>query len=121
MVQLRSKLVVRDNSGAKSIRRIQVMGTRYRHGHISDLVVASVLKASPESTMKKGDVVRGYVVTTVCGSSRPTGVKVRFPLNGVVMVNKKREPMATRVRAPLPSDLRRQGRTKRLMLAPQVV
>jgi len=121
MVQLRTKLRVRDNSGAKVLRRIQVMKTRGRHGRVGDFVVASVKKASPDSPMKKGDVVRGYLVTTVHGRSRPTGVKVRFPRNGVVMVNKKREPRATRIRSPRPSDLRRAGRMKRLMLAPHVV
>jgi len=120
-VQLRTQLMVRDNSGAKVLRRIQVIGKRYRPGHVGDFVVASVMKASPECSMKKGDVVRGYLVTSVYGRSRPTGITIRFPVNGVVMVNKKREPIATRVRSPLPSDLRRQGRMKRLMLSPQVI
>lgn len=122
MVQLRSKLVVRDNSGVKRVRRIQVMGMKTsRSGKIGKFVVASVLKARPDSTFKKGDVVRGYLVTSKVGRTRPSGVVVRFAENGCVLVNKKREPVGTRVHAALPSDLRRQGRSKLLSIASHVV
>lgn len=121
MVQLRTKLTVLDNSGVKIARRIQVMGVVKRPGHVGRRVVASVQKATPESPMKKGSMVRGYMATTVYGVSRKNGMKVRFPENGVVLVNKKLEPVASRVTTPMPSDLRFRGRSKRLTLGSTVI
>jgi large subunit ribosomal protein L14 len=97
------------------------MRTRRRPGKLGDFFVASVIKSQPTCSMKKGDVVRAYFVTSVYGGIRPTGRRIRYPLNGAVMVNKKQEPLASRVMVPLPSDLRRHGRAKRLTLAPQVI
>jgi len=121
MVQLRSKLQVLDNSGAKVARRIQVKGVMKRAGHVGRRVVASVIKATPESTIKKGSVIRGYLTTSVFGISRRNGMKVRFPENGIVLVNKKLEPVASRVTTAMPSDLRSRGRGKRLTLTSTVV
>lgn len=121
MVQLRSQLVVLDNSGVKLARRIQVMGVVKRPGHVGRRVVASVRKSTPESPMKKGSLIRGYVVTSVFGVSRKNGRKVRFPENGLVLVNKKLEPVANRVTVPMPSDLRTMGRGKRRTLATTVI
>jgi ribosomal protein L14 len=97
------------------------MGVKKRAGHIGHFIVATVTKASPESPLKKGDRVRGYLVNSVYGRSRPSGLRVRFSTNGIVLVNKKREPLASRVLAALPQDLRRYGRTKRLSLSSHIV
>jgi ribosomal protein L14 len=121
MVQLRSKLTVLDNTGVKQARVIQVLRTRRRHGVIGDQVVAVVVKANSESPMKKGDVVRGYLATSIYGRQRATGIRVNFDVNGLILVNKKQEPLATRVRAPLPAELRRKGRGKRLSRSAHVV
>jgi large subunit ribosomal protein L14 len=121
MVQLRTVCTVRDNTGVKMIRRIQITGMKTaRAGSIGAFVVASVIKAMPKSTFKKGDVVRAYLVTSTYGRSRPSGITVRFPLNGCVLVNKKRDPIGTRILSVLPSDLRRQGRSKLLSLSTHV-
>lgn len=117
MVQLRTSLHVLDNSGVKTARRIQVKGMKKRPGSIGKFVVASVTKAIPSSSFKKGDIVRGYLVTTVYGMTRNSGVHLRFPKNGLVLVNKKLDPIASRVMSPLPYDLRRFGRVKRLSMA----
>ena len=121
MVQLRTVLTVVDNSGVKLARRIQVMKTKKRPGTRADFVVASVLKALPDCSLKKGDLVRGYRVTTHRGCLRPTGLSVVFPSNGLVLITKKGEPLGTRVRVPRPTELRRHGRSKVLSLAPQLV
>lgn len=121
MVQLRSRLIVADNSGVKRVRRIQVMGMKYRPGRTGNLVVASVMKSTPECSMKKGDVVRGYLVNTVRGHYRRSGVVQRFSSNGVVLVNKKLEPLSSRVTVPMPKDLRRLGRSKRVTLGASTV
>ena len=121
MVQLRTSLTVLDNSGVKTARRIQVMGMQKRPGHIGKFIVASATKVASDSTIKKGDLVRGYLVTSVYGRVRPNGVRLRFPSNGRVLVNKKLEPIASRVTSALPVDLRKKGRRKRMSLASHVV
>lgn len=121
MVQLRSSLTVLDNSGVKTARRIQVMGMKHRPGHIGKFIVASATKVAPNSAIKKGDIVRGYLVTSVYGRVRPNGVRLRFPSNGRVLVNKKLEPIATRITSALPLDLRKKGRRKRMSLASHIV
>lgn len=112
MVQLRTRLAVVDNSGVKRVRRIRVMGVPRRAGSVGRRVVASVMKAVPTCSRKKGDLVRGYLVATVRGASRPTGRVQRFDRNAVVLVNKKLEPLASRIRLARPKDLRRQGLSK---------
>jgi large subunit ribosomal protein L14 len=84
-------------------------------------MVASVIKVHSDSTFKKGDVVRGYIVTTKVGRTRPSGMVVRFPDNGCVLINKKMEPVGTRVLTVLPTDLRRQGRSKLLSISSLMV
>lgn len=121
MVQLRTVLSVVDNSGVKAVRRIQVMNTRRRPGYRKDYLVASVVKALPDCTLKKGDLVRGYLVNSRYGHRRGTGLHLRYASNAMVLVNKKGEPLGTRVRIPLPTDLRSSGRNKRRSLAPHVV
>lgn len=121
MVQLRTSLSVLDNSGVKTARRIQVKGMKKRPGYIGNFVVASVTKARPSSSFKKGEIVRGYLVTSVYGRTRSSGIHIRFPKNGLVLVNKKNEPIASRVIAALPNDLRRIGRLKRLTLASHTI
>jgi len=116
MVQLRSRLMVADNSGVKMVRRIQVMGMKHRAGKIGRLVVASVMKANPTCTMKKGDLVRGYLVNSAFGLSRRSGFHQSFDSNSIILVNKKLEPMSNRVMVPLPKELRRLGRAKRMTI-----
>ena len=84
-------------------------------------MVAVVKKVNPDSSLKKGDLVRGYLVSTVRGHTRATGRRLRFPVNALVLVNKKQEPLGTRVRVPRPVDLRARGRSKLRTRAPQRV
>lgn len=119
MVQLRSRLHVVDNSGVKLVRRIRVDQMIRRPGSMGRMVVASVMKSAPTCTMKKGDLVRGYIVQTVRGSTRSSGIVQRFDRNAVVLVNKKLEPRSNRIRVPLSKDLRRQGLRKLRSMAPR--
>jgi large subunit ribosomal protein L14 len=121
MVQLRSVLKVADNSGVKYVRRIQVLRTIHRSGQLGDHLVCSVLKAIPESSLKKGDLVRGYLVRSVYGHSLGCGIRFSYQVNNVVLVNKKGDPLGTRVLCVLPIDLRRKGLNKILSLAPKLV
>src|SRR4051812_20165897 len=118
MVQLRTRCVVRDNTGVKDIRRIQVRGMKTsRSGKPGNRRVGAVQKARTGSSFKKGDVVRAYLVTSKYGRQRPSGIVLRFPENGCVLVDKKGDPVGSRVLAALPADLRRRGRSKILSIS----
>ena len=121
MVQLRSRLQVADNSGVKMARRIQVMGMKFRPGRIGRLVVASVMKVHPTCNRKKGDLVRGYLVNSAFGLTRGSGFHQRFDGNSIILVNKKLEPFSNRVLVPLPKELRRRGRSKRMSIGTRTV
>ena len=122
MIQQESRLVVCDNSGAKEILCIRVLGgTRRRYARIGDLIVATVKKAAPNGQVKKKQVVRAVVVRTKSRFQRPDGSTLAFGDNAAVIVDEKREPQASRVFGPVPHELRALGYNKIISLAPEVL
>jgi large subunit ribosomal protein L14 len=122
MIQMRSWLDVADNTGAKQICAIKVLGrSNSRYALLGDIVVASVKKALPTSTVKPGTVVRGVIVRTRKASRRADGSYVRFDSNAVVLINDDKSPRGTRVFGAVARELRRRGFTKIVNLAAEVV
>lgn len=122
MIQIYSKLNVADNSGARAIRVIQVMGgTRRRYARIGDIITASVREAIPNSNVKKGDVVKAVVVRIRKDTQRPDGTTIRFDSNAAVLINAQKEPRGTRIFGPVPRELREKGYMRIVSLAPEVV
>jgi large subunit ribosomal protein L14 len=119
MVHLRSKVLVKDNSGVREVRLIQVYKGKF--GHIGSMVLGSVIKVRPDSDFKKGDLVRGMLVSTKVGRVRKSGVRVQFAENAMVLLNKKMEPVGSRVLGVVPMDLRKYGQTKIVSRAQGVV
>lgn len=121
MVMLGTRLDIADNSGAKIIECIHVVGsTRARYASIGDVIVASVKQAAPNAPIKKGDVVRAVVVRTKKEINRPDGTAIRFDRNSAVIVNKKNEPSGTRIFGPVSRELRDKNFMKIVSLAPEV-
>ena len=122
MIQQESRLNVCDNSGAKEILCIRVLGgTRRRYARVGDLIVATVKKASPTGQIKKKQVVRAVVVRTKSRFQRPDGTTLAFSENAAVIVDEKKEPQASRVFGPVPHELRGRGYNKIISLAPEVL
>ena len=122
MVGLRTILDVADNSGAKRISVIKVLGgSAKRYGRIGDVIVANVKEAIPEGTVKKGDVVRAVVVRTTKELRRPDGSYVKFDRNAAVLINEQNNPVGTRVFGPVARELREKQFMKIVSLAPEVV
>lgn len=122
MIQIYSRLKVADNSGARLIRVIQVMGgSRRRYAGLGDIVTASVREALPNSNVKKGDVVKAVVVRVRKDTQRPDGTTIRFDSNAAVLINNNKEPRGTRIFGPVPRELRDKGFMRILSLAPEVV
>jgi large subunit ribosomal protein L14 len=122
MIQIYSKLDVADNSGARKIRVIQVMGgSKRRYAGLGDIVTASVREALPHANVKKGDVVKAVVVRVRHDTQRPDGTVIRFDSNAAVLINTNKEPRGTRIFGPMPRELREKGFTRILSLAPEVV
>lgn len=122
MIQERSILKVADNSGAKIVRCFRILGgTRRRYAGIGDMIVASVQVAEPRKQLKKKDIVRVVVVRQRNPLRRADGSYVRFDENAVVVVNAKKEPIATRVFGPLPRELKARGYEKILTMAEEIV
>ncbi|MBI5369590.1 50S ribosomal protein L14 [Candidatus Uhrbacteria bacterium] len=123
MVQLRSMLAVADNTGAKKLQVIQVLGGyKKRYAVIGDLVVASVKEAVPHAAVKKSDVVTAVIVRTRKEIRRPDGTYVRFSENAAVIIDKKtKEPKGTRIFGPIARELRGAGFGKIISLAPEVL
>ena len=122
MIQERSILKVADNSGAKTVRCFRVLGgTRRRYAGIGDIVVASVQVAEPRKTLKKKDIVKALVVRQAKAYRRKDGSYVRFDENAVVIVDAKKEPIATRVFGPMPRELKELGYEKLMSLAEEIV
>lgn len=122
MIQERSILKVADNSGAKTVRCFRILGgTRRRYAQIGDVVVASVQVAEPRKQLKKKDIVRVVVVRQRNPMRRPDGSYVRFDENAVVVVNAKKEPIATRVFGPMPKELKGRGFEKIMTMAEEIV
>ena len=122
MIQIYSRLKVADNSGARLIRVIQVMGgSKRRYAGLGDIVTASVREALPNSNVKKGDVVKAVVVRVRKDTQRPDGTTIRFDSNSAVLINNNEEPRGTRIFGPVPRELRDKGFMRILSLAPEVV
>ena len=122
MIQMESYLKVADNTGAKEIHCIRVLGgSRRKYGNIGDVIVASVRKAAPGGTVKKGDVVKAVIVRTKRGVRREDGSYVRFDENAAVIIKEDRNPKGTRIFGPVARELREKDYMKILSLAPEVI
>ena len=122
MVQMESYLKVADNTGAKEIHCIRVLGgSKRKYGNIGDIIVASVRKANPGGTVKKGDVVKAVIVRTKRGVRREDGTYVRFDENAAVIIKEDKNPRGTRIFGPVARELREKDFMKILSLAPEVI
>ena len=122
MIQQESYLKVADNTGAKEIKTIRVLGgSGRRYANIGDVVVASVRKAQPGGTVKKGEVVKAVIVRTSRGVRRPDGSYVRFDDNAAVLIKEDKNPRGTRIFGPVARELRDKDYMKILSLAPEVL
>ena len=122
MIQQQSYMKVADNTGAKELMCIRVLGgTGRRYAEIGDVVVCSVKKASPGGVVKKGEVVKAVVVRTVKGHRRPDGSSIRFDDNAAVLIQEDKNPRGTRSFGPVARALREKDYMKILSLAPEVV
>ena len=122
MIQQESYLKVADNTGAKEIHCIRVLGgSKRKFGNIGDVIVASVRKANPGGTVKKGDVVKAVIVRTKRGIRREDGSYVRFDENAAVIIKEDRNPKGTRIFGPVARELREKDYMKILSLAPEVI
>ena len=122
MIQQESYLKVADNTGAKEIKCIRVLGgSKRKYASIGDVIVASVRKAAPGGSVKKGDVVKAVVVRTSRGVRRADGSYVRFDDNAAVLIKEDKNPRGTRIFGPVARELRDSDFTKILSLAPEVI
>ena len=122
MIQMESYLKVADNTGAKEIHCIRVLGgSKRKFGNIGDVIVASVRKANPGGTVKKGDVVKAVIVRTKRGVRREDGSYVRFDENAAVIIKEDKNPKGTRIFGPVARELRERDYMKILSLAPEVI
>ena len=122
MIQMQSKLKVADNSGAKVVQCIKVLGgTRRRTAGIGDIIVVSIKNAIPNSKIKKGDKARAVIVRTAHQVRRPDGTAIRFDENSVVLVNNNKEPIGTRIFGPVARELRYKNFIKIISMAPEVL
>ena len=122
MIQMESYLKVADNTGAKEIHCIRVLGgSKRKYGNIGDIIVASVRKAAPGGTVKKGDVVKAVIVRSKRGLRREDGSYVRFDENAAVIIKEDKNPKGTRIFGPVARELRDKDYMKILSLAPEVI
>jgi large subunit ribosomal protein L14 len=122
MIQQESRLTVCDNSGAKEILCIRVLGgTRRRYARVGDIIVATVKVASPTGTVKKKSVIKAVVVRTTKEIRRKDGSTIKFDDNAAVIINDEKQPRATRIFGPVPRELRDMGYNKIISLAPEVL
>ena len=122
MIQQESYLKVADNTGAKEIKCIRVLGgSKRKYGNIGDVVVASVRKSTPGGTVKKGEVVKAVIVRSVKGVRRSDGTYVRFDENAAVLIKDDKNPRGTRIFGPVARELRDKDYMKILSLAPEVI
>ncbi len=122
MIQQESFLKVADNTGAKEIKCIRVLGgSKRKYGNIGDVIVASVRKSTPGGTVKKGEVVKAVIVRSAKGVRRADGTYVRFDENAAVLIKDDKNPRGTRIFGPVARELRDKDYMKILSLAPEVV
>jgi len=122
MIQPQTRLTVADNTGAKELMCIRVLGGSYRKtGNIGDIIVATVKEATPGGAVKKGEVVKAVIVRTKAGVARPDGSYIRFDENSAVILREDKEPRGTRIFGPVARELRDREFTKIISLAPEVL
>ena len=122
MIQTQTKLKVADNSGAKLLSCIKVLGgSKRRYAGVGDVIVVSVKEAMPNSKVKKGDVVRAVIVRTSKEIRRPDGSYIKFDDNSAVLINQQKEPIGTRIFGPVARELRAKNFMKIISLAPEVL
>ena len=122
MIQTQTKLKVADNSGAKSLMCIKVLGgSKRRYASVGDIVVVSVKEAMPNSKVKKGDVMRAVIVRTAKEITRIDGSYIKFEDNSAVLINPQNEPIGTRIFGPVARELRAKRFMKIISLAPEVL
>ncbi len=122
MLQQESRMKVADNTGAKELLCIRVLGgTGRRYANVGDIIVASVKKAAPGGTVKKGDVVKAVIVRSVRGMRRADGSYIKFDENAAVIIKEDKTPRGTRIFGPVARELREHDFTKIMSLAPEVL
>ncbi|MFO7154575.1 MAG: 50S ribosomal protein L14 [Caldicoprobacter oshimai] len=122
MVQQQTRLKVADNTGAKEIMCIRVLGgSSKKYGNIGDIIVASVKSATPGGVVKKGDVVKAVIVRTKKGLRRPDGSYIKFDDNAAVIINEAKQPVGTRIFGPVARELRDKDFMRIVSLAPEVL
>ena len=122
MIQMQTRLNVADNSGARRVQCIKVLGgAKRRYAHVGDVIVVSIKEASPKGRVKKGDVRRAVVVRTASDIKRRDGSVIRFDGNAAVLINQNNEPIGTRIFGPVPRELRAKSHMKIVSLAPEVL
>ena len=122
MIQTESRLEVADNTGAKSLLCIKVLGgAKRRYASVGDIIVVSIKEAIPRGRVKKGDVMKAVVVRTAKDIRRTDGSVIRFDKNAAVLINNQKEPIGTRIFGPVPRELRAKNHMKIISLAPEVL
>ena len=122
MIQMQTNLEVADNSGAKRVMCIKVLGgAGRRYAGVGDVIVVSIKDALPRGRVKKGDVMKAVVVRTAKDIRRPDGSVIRFDKNAAVLIDNKQEPVGTRIFGPVPRELRAKNHMKIISLAPEVI
>ena len=122
MIQMQTNLDVADNSGARRVMCIKVLGgSKRKYATVGDIIVVSIKEAIPRGRVKKGDVLRAVVVRTSKDIARKDGSVIRFDRNAAVIVNKQSEPIGTRIFGPVPRELRAKNHMKIISLAPEVL
>jgi large subunit ribosomal protein L14 len=122
MIQEESQLEVADNSGAKKVKCFRVLGgSKRRYAHVGDIIVCSVRAAAPDSSVKKGDVVKCVIIRTRKYIRRNDGSKLRFDTNSCVIIDEKQNPKGTRIFGPVAREVRDRGFLKIASLAPEVI
>ena len=122
MIQMQTNLDVADNSGARRVMCIKVLGgSKRKYASVGDIIVVSIKEAIPRGRVKKGDVMKAVVVRTAKDIRRPDGSVIRFDKNAAVLVDNKKEPVGTRIFGPVPRELRAKSHMKIISLAPEVL
>ena len=122
MIQMRTNLDVADNSGAKTVQCIKVLGgSRRKYASVGDVIVVSIKEAIPRGRVKKGDVHQAVIVRTAKEIRRSDGTSIRFDRNAAVLINNQGEPVGTRIFGPVPRELRAKNHMKIISLAPEVL
>ncbi len=119
MIQVQTNLDVADNSGARRVMCIKVLGgSKRKYAGVGDIIVVSIKEAIPRGRVKKGDVMKAVVVRTAKDVKRPDGSVIRFDRNAAVLINNQKEPVGTRIFGPVPRELRAKNHMKIISLAP---